>query len=146
MNYIYKQKDIANASSPGAAGAMWWSCIVCHPIFDYKGKTNFSPIAKSIARSLSDGTTKSRESIIIFTDILTSDINSRVRNFSRMSSLQLYVDTLPDAILRNCAQQAGIGVGITDWSWNTFMEIKTDKVSVRCGYNATERVIWEISK
>ncbi len=127
----------------GRIAAIWWAREWLNPKFDYGSKPIADSAVISLAKFLSRSVKKDSSAIILFVDILSSRIDEQLINASRFSSIHLSVYKTPESFLHKCALEAGLGVSIIDWSWNTTMIIKYDKIVIKHGSSSEEQVIWE---
>jgi hypothetical protein len=63
-------------------------------------------------------------------------------DYSHYIRFGLHVDYNPASIFVECAEEAGIKLGMVSLPWKTNMWFRDDKITVSYGYGAPSKVIW----
>ena len=118
----------------------WWANAILNPTFD-NGDLNTSLMANDLSARMPK---PPYEKIEKFKQYLGNEIRAGI--LSEPYGFTLGVDYDPDIYLQRAAAKAKLDTGICSFPWKTTMTITIDKVSVRSGYNADAKIIYDANQ
>lgn len=134
---------IENARTAGDAAAMWWVNVLQNPKLD-NGDTSEIGAMTALLGMMSQRP-QPIDGLEAFAVILSEKLNEQLKEpdgYVSRYGISLGVDYDPDLTLRECAERAGLRLGMGSWPWKTHMWVKPDEVTVSYGYRAEPQVIW----
>ncbi len=119
MDIEMLETTVKNAPSAGAAAGAWWSAVLSDPKFDNGADDLSNLMAQTMAKMMSNDNTQQGSALEAFARELGEYVDKQLsRGRDRIS---LGVDYHPDLALSECADRAGVTVGMLQWPWKTHM-------------------------